>query len=35
MSLTSNDMLEGGRRLPLVEDFYTIQGEGFHAFGRM
>jgi organic radical activating enzyme len=31
MSLTSNDMLEGGRRLPLVEDFYTIQGEGFHA----
>lgn len=24
-------MLEGGRRLPLVEDFYTIQGEGFHA----
>lgn len=20
-----------GRRLPLVEDFYTIQGEGFHA----
>lgn len=31
MSLTSNDMLDGGRRLPLVEDFYTIQGEGFHA----
>ena len=24
-------MLDGGRRLPLVEDFYTIQGEGFHA----
>lgn len=23
--------LEGGRKLPLVEDFYTIQGEGFHA----
>ena len=21
----------GGRRLPLVEDFYTIQGEGFHS----
>ena len=20
-----------GRRLPLVEDFYTIQGEGFHS----
>ena len=31
MSLTSNDMLDGGCRLPLVEDFYTIQGEGFHA----
>lgn len=33
MSSKSNDieMLEGGRRLPLVEDFYTIQGEGFHA----
>lgn len=24
-------MLDGGRRLPLVEDFYTIQGEGFHS----
>ncbi len=24
-------LLDGGRRLPLVEDFYTIQGEGFHA----
>ena len=23
--------LDGGRMLPLVEDFYTIQGEGFHA----
>ncbi len=26
-----SDGFEGGRRLPLVEDFYTIQGEGFHA----
>ena len=25
------ELLEGGRKLPLVEDFYTIQGEGFHA----
>ncbi len=25
------DLLDGGRLLPLVEDFYTIQGEGFHA----
>ena len=24
-------MLDGGRRLPLVEDFYTIQGEGYHT----
>ena len=24
-------LLEGGQKLPLVEDFYTIQGEGFHA----
>ncbi len=23
--------LDGGRLLPLVEDFYTLQGEGFHA----
>lgn len=25
------ELLEGGRKLPLVEDFYTIQGEGFHT----
>lgn len=33
MSLMNSDItsLEGGRLLPLVEDFYTIQGEGFHA----
>ena len=31
MSLTNNDMLDGGRQLPLVEDFYTIQGEGYHT----
>lgn len=24
-------LLDGGRKLPLVEDFYTIQGEGFHT----
>lgn len=24
-------LLENGRLLPLVEDFYTIQGEGFHT----
>lgn len=30
-SSVSEDLLQGGRRLPLVEDFYTIQGEGRHA----
>lgn len=25
------DLLDEGRKLPLVEDFYTIQGEGFHS----
>ncbi|MDR1554114.1 MAG: 7-carboxy-7-deazaguanine synthase QueE [Prevotellaceae bacterium] len=25
------DLLENGNLLPLVEDFYTIQGEGFHS----
>ncbi|MCK5135036.1 MAG: 7-carboxy-7-deazaguanine synthase QueE [Bacteroidales bacterium] len=24
-------LFEGGRKLPLVEEFYTIQGEGFHT----
>lgn len=28
---TQEELLDGGRRLPLVEDFYTIQGEGYHA----
>lgn len=31
MSLTNSEMLCGGEKLPLVEDFYTIQGEGFHS----
>ena len=30
-STTNSDILDGGRRLPLVEDFYTIQGEGYHT----
>ena len=25
------EVLDGGRLLPLVEDFYTVQGEGFHT----
>jgi len=24
-------LFEGGKKLPLVEDFYTIQGEGYHT----
>ncbi len=31
MSLMNSDMLCGGEKLPLVEDFYTIQGEGYHS----
>ena len=37
-SLTGNkemsgnqQIFEGGRKIPLVEEFYTIQGEGFHT----
>ncbi len=26
-----SDLFEGGSKLPLVEDFYTIQGEGYHT----
>ncbi len=31
--MTNNivELLDGGRLLPLVEDFYTIQGEGYHT----
>lgn len=25
------ELLENGKKLPLVEDFYSIQGEGFHT----
>ena len=31
MSRIDADILRGGELLPLVEDFYTIQGEGFHS----
>lgn len=27
----NNEIFEGGRLLPLVEDFYTVQGEGYHT----
>lgn len=29
--MTKTDILQGGMLLPLVEDFYTIQGEGYHT----
>ncbi len=29
--MSNEAVLEGGRLLPLVEDFYTIQGEGYHT----
>lgn len=32
MALSADmELLDGGRLLPLVEDFYTIQGEGYHT----
>lgn len=27
----SEDIFEGGRKLPIMEQFYTVQGEGYHA----
>lgn len=27
------DIFEGGKKLPLIDEFYTLQGEGFH-FGK-
>ena len=29
--MNSSSLSDGGRRLPLVEDFYTLQGEGRHT----
>ena len=29
--MNNSEILQGGELLPLVEDFYTIQGEGFHT----
>lgn len=31
MKLDNIEILENGRKLPLVEDFYTVQGEGRHT----
>jgi organic radical activating enzyme len=30
MTDIQEDLLEGGKKLPLMEEFYTLQGEGFH-----
>ncbi len=30
MTDIKEDLLEGGNKLPLMEEFYTLQGEGFH-----
>ncbi|MEZ5070398.1 MAG: 7-carboxy-7-deazaguanine synthase QueE [Bacteroidales bacterium] len=29
--IKQGDVFEGGEKLPLVEEFYTVQGEGFHT----
>jgi len=29
--VSNQNIFEGGRKLPLVEEFYTIQGEGYHT----
>ena len=29
--MSEKDVFKGGQMLPLVEDFYTIQGEGYHS----
>ena len=31
MHSKSTDMYENGKKLPLTEEFYTLQGEGYHA----
>lgn len=31
MTAEDRDLLDGGRCLPIVEHFYTVQGEGFHT----
>jgi 7-carboxy-7-deazaguanine synthase len=31
LSIDQEDLLEQGKMLPLMEDFYTIQGEGFNT----
>ena len=30
-TIVQNNLLEQGKELPLMEEFYTIQGEGFHS----
>ncbi len=33
MNIEEKDIFEGGKKLPLIDEFYTLQGEGFH-FGK-
>lgn len=30
MTVIKVDVFEGGKKLPIMEEFYTLQGEGFH-----
>ena len=29
--MPEHDIFEGGRKLPLMEEFYSLQGEGYHT----
>ena len=31
MNQETKDLIEQGKMLPLMEEFYTIQGEGYHT----
>ena len=30
MKISEKDQFDGGRKLPVMEEFYTLQGEGYH-----
>ena len=31
MNQETKDLIDQGKMLPLMEEFYTIQGEGYHT----
>ena len=31
MNKETKDLIDQGKMLPLMEEFYTIQGEGYHT----